>query len=318
MTLKDIARELNLSYATVSAVMRGRSKELHISEATRNRVLNAANHLGYKPNLAARALRNNRSYNIGILLPSPRDPAYAEMVADIQHELAGSEYTGIFSFWEHSNKIQAATDNILRYNIEGLITNEPDCLPPDLRIPVVTYYTENPKYDYVAYDNEKVVRISLEYLVELGHRKIGFISIKNSKRAKAFEKIRKDLGIVDSQMWCVDRMNRKINGLEKSFAEKNIPDAIICSNDEVAMLVIQYAERYNLLVPRDLSIIGSNDGWAARLSTPPLTTIQRTNVPFGKLLAETLFRRLNNPTLPKVRYITEPALVERESCKRKS
>jgi DNA-binding LacI/PurR family transcriptional regulator len=81
VTLKEIAGKLNLSYSTVSAVMRGRSEELHISPATATRVRKAADELGYKPNLAARALRNNRSYNIGILLPSPRDSGKVKMKA---------------------------------------------------------------------------------------------------------------------------------------------------------------------------------------------------------------------------------------------
>lgn len=314
MTLKEIAGKLNLSYSTVSAVMRGRSEELHISPVTTERVRRAARELGYKPNLAARALRNNRSYNIGILLPSPRDLSYAVMVAEIQHRLTDTEFTGIFSFWESEDKIQSATENILKHNIEGLITNEPGCLPRHLKIPVVTYFTEHPRYDFVCYSQAGVVETTLDYLERLGHRNIGFVSVKNSGRTELYLESLRRRGMRAAGTWLIDQKSEKIEGLEEVLSGTNIPDAIVGNSDEAAMLVIQYAGRHGVSVPRDMSVIGCNDNWIAGLASPPLTTICRTDEPFGRLLTEMLLRRLEQPDLPKMKYVTKQTLIERGTC----
>jgi LacI family transcriptional regulator len=314
MTLKEIAEKLNLSYSTVSAVMRDRSEELHISPATAERVRKAAKEFGYKPNLAARALRNNRSYNIGVLLPSPRDLSYAVMVADIQHRLANTEYTGIFSFWESEDKIRNATENILKYNIEGLITNEPAYLPKNLKIPVVTYFQEHPAYDFVCYSQQEVAEISLEYLYRLGHRNIGIVYWKNGERVHHLRQIIREQGMREAGIWQIGGTGERCDGLEQALAAGQVPDAIVANNDESAMLIIQYAEKYGIAVPRDMSVIGCNDNWIAQLASPPLTTIRRTDEAFGALLAEILLKRLANPELPRIKYITRQTLIERGSC----
>ncbi len=318
MTLKEIAGNLNLSYSTVSAVMRGRSEELHISPVTVERVRKAATEFGYKPNLAARALRNNRSYNIGILLPSPRDLSYAVMVADIQHHLTETEYTGIFSFWESEDQIQSATENILKYNIEGLITNEPAYLPKNLKIPVATYYTEHPDYDFVGYDHHEVALETINYLEALGHRSIGIVCLRDSRRTELLRQIIRERKMKEAGIWYTDGESRKIEGFDKILSSGNIPDAIVASTDESAMLVIQYAANHGLVVPRDLSVIGCNDNWIARLSAPALTTISRTAEPFGKLLVETLLTRLAHPDEPRIRRIMKSTLIERSSCAKRN
>ncbi len=316
MTLKEIAGKLNLSYSTVSAVMRGRSEELHIAPETAERVRKAAEKFDYKPNLAARALRNNRSYNIGVLLPSPIDISYAVMVADIQHRLRNTEYTALFSFWEDEDGIRDAAENILKHRIEGLITNEPDYLPEDLKIPVVAYFHEHPGYDFVGYSQQEVAEKTLSYLYDLGHRKIGFVYAKYAERLWHFRRIVRERGMTEVGGWQISLNSEKCAELENAFAGGNVPDAVVAHNDEGAMVAIQCAAKYGISVPRDMSVMSCNDNWIARLSSPPLTTIRRTDEPFGKLLVETLLKRLDNPEIPRIRYITKQTLIERGSCAR--
>ncbi len=316
MTLKEIAGKLDLSYSTVSAVMRGQSEALHIAPETAERVRKAAEKYDYKPNLAARALRNNRSYNIGVLLPSPIDISYAVMVADIQHRLQSTEYTAIFSFWESEEGIQYATENILKHRIEGLITNEPDYLPKDLKIPVVAYFHEHPKYDFVGYSQQEVAEKTLSYLYDLGHRKIGFVYSKYAERLRHLKRIVMERGMTEAGTWQISLNSEKCDELEEAFAAGNIPDAIVAHNDEGAMLVIQCAAKYGISVPRDMSVMSCNDNWIARLSSPPLTTIRRTDEPFGRILADILLKRLEAPDTPRIKYITKQTLIERGSCAR--
>lgn len=316
MTLKEIAGKLNLSYSTVSAVMRGQSEALHIAPETAERVRKAAAKYDYKPNLAARALRNNRSYNIGVLLPSPIDISYAVMVADIQHRLQNTEYTAIFSFWESEEGIQYATENILKHHLEGLITNEPDYLPKDLKIPVVTYFNEHPEYDFVGYSQREVAEKTLSYLYDLGHRRIGFVYAKFAERLRQLQRIVRERGMTDAGAWEITLNSEKCDKLEEVFASGNIPDAVVAQNDEGAMLVIQLAAKYGISVPRDMSVMSCNDNWIARLSSPPLTTIRRTDEPFGGIMADILLKRLENPNSPRIKYITKQTLIERGSCAR--
>ncbi len=316
MTLKEFARELNLSYSTVSAVLRGRGDELHISQATSERVRKAVKELNYRPNLTARALRNNRSYNIGILLPSPRDPFYAEMVADIQHRLAASEYVGIFAHWENNQEVKTAVDNILKYNIEGIITNEPGYLPDNLSIPVVTYKIEDPRFDYVGYDETAVLRIALDHLIKSGHRRIAFQGLFGQK---AWDDCINDAsGYVltgDYVVPCtIGRPQMSANFIGQKISGTAMPDAIIAVADEVALRVIQWAWKSGLKVPNDLSVISCKSNWTEELATPPLTTIRRTGEPFGTVLLETLFKRLKSPDTARMRYLAVPKLIERSSC----
>lgn len=317
MTLKDLAIHLNLSYSTVSAVMRGRDAELQISSATAARVRAAACELGYTPNLAARALRNNRSYNIGILLPSPRDLTYAVMVADIQERFRDTEFTCISSFWESMDKIQDATENILRHNIEGLITNEPDYLPSTLGIPVVTYFNEDSRFDHVCYLQEDVVQITLDYLASLGHSRIGIVSTRHSMRIDLFIESLRERQMFLCGLCQTDSRRETIPGLDDLLSGDDLPDAIVANNDETAMLAIQYVKKHGLSVPEDISVMGCNDSWIANLASPPLTTICRTSKPFGTILAETLLKRMQHPKLPRMKIVTAQKLVQRNSCAKK-
>jgi DNA-binding LacI/PurR family transcriptional regulator len=317
MTLKDLAIHLNLSYSTVSAVMRGRHEELHISSATAARVRDAACELGYTPNLAARALRNNRSYSIGILLPSPRDSNYAVMVADIQDRFCDTEFTCISSFWESTDRIQDATENILRHNIEGLITNEPDYLPDDLKIPVVTYFYETPRFDHVCYLQEDVVQITLDYLASLGHSKIGIVSTKHSTRVDLFIDSLRERQMVLCGFCLMDSRRETILGLDDLLSDDDLPDALVANSDETALLAIQHVKKHGLSVPEDISVMGCDDSWIAKLGSPPLTSICRTDRPFGTILAETLLKRMQHPELPRMKVVTTQKLVERSSCAKK-
>lgn len=313
VTRRDIALAAKVDPSVVSAVLNG-SKSIRVSESKRELILSLIKEMKYSPNQAARALRYSRSYNIGVALPTPRDPFYAEMTARIQETMLGSGYNCLFSFWRDLDGIQDAVDDVLKNRLEGIITNEPNYLPDDLDIAVVTYFTEHPKYDYVGGSQLEIVRLALDYLHELGHRKIGYVGRLSSSRGKAFQQLAEEYDF--DEYFFVYYHISDITGreLEEAFRSGRVPDAFVCANDETALAVMQMSYKYGIRIPDDLSIIGGDDSWLARLANPQLTSMKKSEEPLGKILVETLLQRIRTPNAPRVRRSLTPQLIIRNSC----
>lgn len=321
VTIMDIAHDCGLSKSTVGYALNSSTKD-KVSLAKRKLIHETALKLGYQTNIIARGLSSQKSYTIGVLLPSPLDNFYAYMVAKIQHLLIETDYSPLFAFWEKAEDRRKAFDNILSRRVDAVITCEPSYLPDDIKIPVVSYSNNDRRFDYVGYCPEKATKIRLDYLMDLGHTKIAYIGRQNCLRSRVFHRLVKEYGIVNIPEWNQGPELREMDvfsgggiSLEKIWKQKERPSAIIAHCDAVAIGAIRKAWELGIKIPDDLSIIGFDDILHARYCTPALTTAGCEDVNIiAEVMVETILDRLKDKTLTRIEHIIQPKLIIRESC----
>ena len=320
VTILDIARESGFSKSAVAYVVNGTS-EGRVSQKSCDKINATAAQLGYRPNLAAKRLRGNKSFTIGVLLPSLNDPIYSSMVAEIQHLLTGTDYLATFSFWETEDGIENSTQYILSQGTDAIITVEPSYLPDNLKIPVVSCYNYDNRFDYVGYDIEAVIEMALDYLIGLGHTKIAFASQRDTIRSNCFTKTIKTRKLPENPDWLLWEVARGNDPylygkslMEKILNCKDRPTAVFAHNDVVAVGMLQRAWELGCDIPKDISIIGFDNIKQACYSIPPLTTFQQSeDDSIAEQLLKLTFGRINNPELPQRKHVMNPKLIIRKS-----
>lgn len=318
----DIARDCGLSKSAVAYVLSD-SAEGRVSMENRELVKKTAAKLGYRPNLAARGLSSQKSYAIGVLLPSTRDNFYGDLVAEIQHLLSMTAYTPVFAFWETVEGIPKAVDNILSRQVDAIITCEPRYIPDNIKVPVVSYRNRDKRFDYVGYCPEEVIATGLNYLLELGHKKIGYIgNSRTDLRMQAFLRFVKEKNIINRPEWNhIPEVQRRENyysgaiALGKIWETEEHPTALLTHNASIAIGAIRKAFELGINIPGDLSIIGYNDIRHASFCVPSLTTIRLADTSsIAEIMIEKILSRLQNKSSEYAEYIVRPELIKRESC----
>lgn len=318
--MKDIAGEAGFSVPTVSAVLGGRADKLGIKAETRRRIREAAKHLNYRPNLAARGLRTNRTYTIGLMLHSPRELIYAEMLSAIQARLLAHGYAGICAFWNDMDEARTAFRAVLDRGVDGLISCHDDLTLLPENLPTVLFQQRHPRCDSIVRDGEESMRRAVDYLVDLGHRRIGTIFLD---RKRFEERIRRSLlarGIAHPPFWTAGRHKDHAAAIQDCLAAffalpgTERPTALICRNDTTAMTVISLLGAQGLAVPDDVSVLGSDGVSLGAWTNPPLTTFGVPPSALAKRLVDLLLRRIKQPDAPFSELLLRQPLIERRSC----
>lgn len=327
ITIYDVAREAGVSDATVSRVFNNKS---NVREATRQRVLNAAKKLGYVANLQARSLAGGQSKIIGLLVPTLDTAHIGQVVRGIDHELAKAGYEIMLYTTRHRDSA-----DYLKYIAnslsEGLL----------LVIPVLSqsYLSalKNLNYPYVLIDetdpsgesmtvnatNWQGAYDATEYLLQLGHRKIGFIKglstlNASTERLKGYQAALIDYGIEPDDEIILDGDFLPETGYTQSQTLLDLPtppSAIFAANDRMAIGAMDAIREYGLAIPDDMSIVGFDDIPQSAVTSPKLTTVRQPLEQMGKAGAQLLLDKIQHPDQAP-QYITMATqLIIRESCK---
>lgn len=323
VTMTDIARELGVSQSAVSRVLNGKEDGL-VAEDKAAMIKRTANEMGYKINLAAVGLRKRKSYVIGILSLSPRDSFYGKLVADFQHLISRTEYIATFAFWENLEEAEQATKHILSRQVDAIITCEPQFLPQNIKIPVVSYCNYDERFDNVSYDYEYSFRLRVNYLMELGHRNIAYMGdFQDRGRKIAFHKVVDESGLPCPQMALVplgnyfeeDWMTQLMERFDALWDNEQRPTAVLAQNDVAAILILRRAWERGIKIPEDLSVIGVDNIPQGATCTPSLTTVDNfSHVSAAELLFRKVFERMKESDLPPRKHIVRGELIKRESC----
>jgi len=319
VTLQDIANHCGFSKSMVAQVIRD-PKGCSATTKTKSAIINTAQKLNYRSNLAAKALSTNKSYAIGVLLPSTRNYYYADMVAVIQHSLSATNYTPVFAFWENDEKKPAVVEHILSRHVDAIITCEPGYLPDNLSIPVVSFHNFDKRFDFVGCNPHEIVKISLEYLLSLGHQKIGYIGYATDARGKEFAKLAPQYGIDSSGIIILpyDDIDAGMEGFTEILKRNINITAIMTHSDATAFGVMRRAWELNKKIPDDFSLMGSGNIRHSGYCTPALTSIGHAYdmESYTEVILKVVFDRLKDNSLPRRKIFCEPRLCVRESCKK--
>jgi len=308
-TLKEVALRAQVSTATVSKVL---SNTPYVSEETRARVLRAVAELGYVPNLAARALSKGRTYIIGVVFPYNYDHLFADPL--ITTILEGIETVcteqgyNVLIVTPRAPVIESAQYQRLAQSgyLDGLITIEtlPDTpastIPEQLGYPWVAlgYRSALGNLNTIQSDDFAGAKEIAAYLIGLGHRHMGIITVEETdlaaaaRRMSGYRSAFENAALNFDQVPC-ERGSFSVESgyqaADKLLARTPHPTAILCLNDRMAIGAIQRVWAAGLQVPQDISVVGFDDIPSAAYFAPALTTVRQHAEEMGERAAQMLF-----------------------------
>lgn len=320
ISLKDIASSCGVSVATVSKALNGQQD---ISEATRERVLAAAKKLGYTANSAARALKTNRTYNLGILFVDLQNSGFMhEYFAStlnyfrIESEQRGYDICFINSNVGHRNT--SYLQHALYRGVDGVAIICADFQDPLVQelaysnLPVVTLDHAYHNRMAVLSDNVEGMMQLVRYVYGKGHRKIAYIhgnatSVTES-RLSGFFKACADLGIQvpDEYIGTCEyhEPNSCYEAAKAILALPERPDCILFPDDFAYIGGIRAIQEAGLRIPEDISVTGYDGIYMAKVVSPRITTWEQNTEEIGRLAARKLIERVENPRSALPEHIT--------------
>ncbi|MCI5778320.1 MAG: LacI family transcriptional regulator [Lentisphaeria bacterium] len=319
-TLVDVAKLSGVSRSMVSYVLNN-FDDCKAKTATKQKILNAAKALDYHFNAAARALRNGRSQQIGVVMPGPFISFYANMISLLQSELKKHGYSAIFGLWgNHSEDQQTVLrDLVNRNNLAGIIAWDMDIpnLPGLSGIPVVLFsnYDSPQRFDTVDTDIDFTIHQALDHLTGCGYRKIGYCGILRDPRAELTERLIREKRLPFEPQWflncTVDEEDIRAN-IQKLRALPEQPEALMFNNDLVAVAACRQMEEFGMKRPAMVSL---QDGDLLRFHTPRITAFDTKEEKLAVALVDLLIRRLSRRKSPLTAQYIQPELIVRESTR---
>lgn len=334
VTIDDVARAAGVSAMTVSRVI---NQGKNVRASTRAAVLAAVEKLNYSPNAAARSLAGGEAMNIGLLYANPSAGYLAQFLIGALRAARSAGVHLVLESCESEDSDEQAevTRWIATSDVEGVV------LPPPLSeskriiaeletlgIPVVTVAmgAERPGSLNVRIDDRTAAHEMTRYLLDLGHRRIGFIKghprhVASAARYAGFCDALKEAGVDPAEAPVEQGFFTYRSGMiaaEKLLSADGRPTAIFASNDDMAAAAVSVARRFGLAVPEDLSVVGFDDTALATTVWPELTTVKQPIAAMAEAALQLLIADLRSPATNTARRATERvlshALIVRDSA----
>lgn len=326
-TIKDIAREANVSVGTVSKVLNNNPT---VKPKNYESVMNAINKLNYRPNLVARTLKTNVSKSTGLIIPDITNPYYPELARGVEDEAKKEGLTVFLCNTDRKlSKESEYLDALINKNVDGIILVKPQTEIKKLqnfkeycKLTVVDADEEFKKHFDVVNVNDRLgAKKAMDLLFEYGHEKIAFISgLMESESSKlrylSYISALKGNGIeLDEQL--VKQGDYDWESGYRSTVElltlENRPTAIFAANDIMALGAIKALRERNISIPNEMSIIGFDDIDMASYSAPQLTTVRQPKYEIGTTCVQILINRIKNQSQPYMNITFDPEIVVRET-----
>ena len=337
VNLRMLAEHLELSQTTVSLVLNHSPSARSIPQETRNRVIDAARRLNYRPNYFARSLRQSRSMSVGVLAPDLSEGYFTRVMSGVVQELNQAHYFYFTACHDwNEDLIEQYPRMLVERAVDGfLLLNTPaDNIAVPVPVVAISAHSAAENVTNIVLDHQLAAEQALTHLYQLGHRHIAFMhgprAIPDSEfRWQAIQNVAKNIGLkldpaliirIDSAGWSMKTgyhpMTPEIGYKPMQALLKKTSDftAIFCFNDIAAIGAIRALKDVGLSVPGDVSVVGFDDIQSAAYSTPSLTTVRQPLTEMGKRGAQVLLERIANheKEFPS-KIVMAPKLVVRES-----
>jgi DNA-binding LacI/PurR family transcriptional regulator len=326
VTLKTIAEHLGLTAGTVSAALNNSPAARSIPAHTKNRIIEAAQALNYRPNFFARTLRLKRTYTIGVIAEEIGDAYGALVISGIEEYLRKNNYFFLTVIHRHDPKLlQTYAQMLLTRGVEGFITTDTS-LTEKLALPTVAVagHQRVENVTNIVLDHRRAARLALEHLRDLGHEEIAFIkgqtiSSDSTARWNAICEVAQQLGIrirpeLTIQLEGTDSTPAIGYPFAKQLLARKHPfTALFAYNDISAIGSIWALREAGLRVPEDISIVGFDDIPGAAFANPGLTTVRQPLVKMGQIAARTVVDLIEGRGEYVPEIAIEPEFVIRQS-----
>ncbi|GAA0369852.1 LacI family DNA-binding transcriptional regulator [Bacillus horti] len=323
-TIKDVAKLAGVAVSTASYALNSSSK---VSPDTARKVLDAAKQLNYQKNGLARDLKLSKTDTIGLILSNMSGPFYSELINGVQ-EVSMSHGYGLIACSSLNGDTKMAHKFIQERRVDGVIilahsiTDEMIIQSARRDFPIVVLDRVLPHEHVmnVASDNVTGGYLATKHLLDSGHTDIRYVagsanSRDNDLRFQGYLKALQEKGITPLPNWNIQGGFTKEAGYRVGkllVMQGQLPTALFCVNDEVAIGVIQAFDELGVRIPDDVSIVGFDNIEISQYVTPSLTTVNQSKYEMGQLAAHLVFQALQGD-VPKKEYILPTNLVLRKS-----
>lgn len=312
VTIKDLAKELNVSISTIS---RAFNDKYDIRKETRELVIETAKKMGYKPNPIAQKLISRRSFNIGVIVPEFINSFFPEVIMGIQKILIQQNYQVIIMSSNENSETER--ENLMTMEntmVDGIIisltceTKNIEYLKNmvDAGFPIVMFnrISEELNVPKVVFDDYKWAFFATEHLIESGCMNIVHLSGPQSlsfskNRIKGFSDAIKKHHLPYSKGSVIETglfVEDGIRCMQKLIDSQNVPDALFAVNDPTAIGAIKALKRNGYKVPEDVAVVGFSECSFADLIDPPLTSVIQPTYKMGEKVAELIIKQIEGKT----------------------
>lgn len=329
MTIYDVAREANVSMATVSRVVNGNP---NVKPTTRKKVLATIERLGYRPNAVARGLASKKTTTVGAIIPDISSIFFAELARGIEDIATMYKYNIILSNSDQNKDKELQLINTMyEKQVDGIlfmggtITDDHVKQFQSSSVPVVLAAThdETNTIPSVNIDYEQAAFEATKYLLDKENKAVAFIAGEddttiNKQKYIGYQRAFKesDIAINDEYVVKGDYMyDSGIEALGELLALENKPTAVFVSSDEMALGVIHGAQDRGLRVPEDLEVFGFDNTKLASMVRPTLSTIVQPMYDIGAVAMRLLTKFMNKEDVSEKRVVLPHRIVERNSTK---
>jgi DNA-binding LacI/PurR family transcriptional regulator len=326
VTLKTIAEHVNLTPGTVSAALNNSAAARSIPEHTKQRILEAARELNYRPNFFARSLRLKRTFTIGVIAEEIGDAYGSMIISGIEQHLRQNNFFFLTVIHRHDKKLlQTYAQMLQSRGVEGFITVDTSITEqPALPTVAVAGHQRVAGVTNIVLDHKRAARMALQHLQNLGHEEIAFLkgqtfSSDSVVRWDAIVEVAEELGVrihpeLTVQIEGTDSTPAIGYPVGKRLLERRRPfTAVFAYNDISAIGAIWAFREAGLRVPEDVSVVGFDDIPGAAFANPALTTVRQPLLRMGQIAAQTVIERIEERGSYEPEIAIEPEFVVRES-----
>jgi len=326
VTIQQVAKAAGVSISTVSRVL---NAKVDVASDTQDRIQAVIDEMGYTSNLAARSMRSFKKNLIGLVVPDIGFPYAIEIMKGINQAIADTSYdlllytTGDFQkngTASHEQHYVSLLNNSITDGVIIVASSVADFVT-DAPIVAVDPHVINPNYPSVQGTNYQGALEATNYLLRLGHQRVGFICGRPEigsaiQRLNGYQDALKNAGILPDDAMIVQGDFSTPTGQKCALQLLSLddpPTAIFAANDQSAIGVFQAAEKLGRRIPDDLSVVGFDNISEAKYLG--LTTIDQFLADMGYIAIQMLIKLINHEPLGKQIHMMQTKLVERNSCR---
>lgn len=330
VTIYDVAREANVSMATVSRVVNGNP---NVKPTTRKKVLEVIERLGYRPNAVARGLASKKTTTVGVIIPDISSIFFAELARGIEDIATMYKYNILLSNSDQNpDKEVHLLQTMLGKQVDGIVFMSGHVTEEHVRefelssVPIVLAGSieEQGKIPSVNIDYELATYDAVNSFIESGHKKIAFLvgplrePINAEKKLVGYKNALKDAGIDYTEDYVIEgdyAYDSGLEAIERLMDSPNPPTAIFVGADEMALGVIHGAKDKGIKVPEELEVISSDNTRLAQMVRPQLTTVVQPLYDIGAVAMRLLTKLMNNEQVDEQTVILPHRIEKRQSTK---
>ncbi|QGH36539.1 LacI family DNA-binding transcriptional regulator [Gracilibacillus salitolerans] len=317
VTIKDIAKEANVSYSTVSKAL---NNSPLVKEVTKQKILRVAKEMGYEPNLAAKQLVRKKTEVVGLIWPTIERIVLATLVTNISKAFESTRYSMILSV----DSTDTAMETFKKFQVDGMIVfAESENMIPEENIPLVAYGVSGKTkvtYPIIDANHEQAMEKAVQYLYDLGHRHIAYVGLMNTddalqnEKVEGYQKAIKKIGLTEQSIATdgLDWFDGYLAVDDVLHVEKR-PTAIIGSSYDISSGILRALQEKGLGVPDDISLISYDNIPQMETTEIPMTCI---GVPVDELaeeIVQAIIERIESEEKDVIKKL-HPSLTERQSA----